>query len=239
MYSSRTWKLNIYRSIDLFWICRWWWRFGYSYYNSPGEDQWWTASSKYSKRYYIAAVTLFQRQSSEMLSPLKKREVEFKSPFTPKVWLTTNLGSIFFNLLGLFTIILHPFLHFSKTWSWKEVQKKFKSHLHKCVFAAVNHLQSQTSDLETQKCKTDQNPPIKKINYKPWLFEGVEENFCFLRGPLRWLMAAKNANVSWLLNFRICVFLKSADLKKKSPKAKMQLKTKIEFVSIWFCQMGH
>ena len=32
----------------------------------------------------------------------------------------------------------------------------------------------------------------------------------FLRGPLRWLTAAKNANVSWPLNFRVRVFLKSA-----------------------------
>ena len=33
--------------------------------------------------------------------------------------------------------------------------------------------------------------------------------FCFLRGPLRWLTAVKNANVSWLSNFRILVFMKS------------------------------
>ena len=32
----------------------------------------------------------------------------------------------------------------------------------------------------------------------------------FPRGPLKLLTAAKNANVSWLLNFRIRVFLKSA-----------------------------
>ena len=32
----------------------------------------------------------------------------------------------------------------------------------------------------------------------------------FLRGPLRLLTAAKNANVSWPLNFRVRVFLKSA-----------------------------
>ena len=34
--------------------------------------------------------------------------------------------------------------------------------------------------------------------------------FRLLRGPLKWSTAAKNANVSWLLNFRIRVFLKSA-----------------------------
>ena len=48
----------------------------------------------------------------------------------------------------------------------------------------------------------------KSTNYKPWAFEPVK--FCFLRGRLRWLTAAKNANVSWFLNFRICMFLKSA-----------------------------
>ena len=56
--------------------------------------------------------------------------------------------------------------------------------------------------------KTDRIPPI--TNHKPWPFELVEVNFCFLRGPLRRLTAAKNANFSWPLNFRICVFLKSA-----------------------------
>ena len=44
----------------------------------------------------------------------------------------------------------------------------------------------------------------------PWPFEPVKVNFCFLRGPLRWLTAGKNANVSSLLNFRIRLFLKSA-----------------------------
>ena len=47
-------------------------------------------------------------------------------------------------------------------------------------------------------------------NHKPWLFEPIKVKFCFLRCPLRWLTPAKNANVSWLLNFGIRVFLKSA-----------------------------
>ena len=54
---------------------------------------------------------------------------------------------------------------------------------------------------------TNHQSPI--TNHKPWPFEPVEVNFCFLRGPLRWLMAAKNANVSWFFNFGIRVFLKS------------------------------
>ena len=60
----------------------------------------------------------------------------------------------------------------------------------------------------TETHKTDRNPPI--ANRKPWLFEPVEVKFCFLRGPLRWLTAAKNAIVSWLRNFRIRMFVKSA-----------------------------
>ena len=59
----------------------------------------------------------------------------------------------------------------------------------------------------TDTHKTDWNPPI--TNHKPWPFEPVKVKFCFLRGPLRWLTAAKNAIVSWLLNFRILMFVKS------------------------------
>ena len=62
--------------------------------------------------------------------------------------------------------------------------------------------------------KTVRNPPI--TNHIPWPFEPVEVNFCFLRGPLRLLTAAKNVKVSWVLNFRIRVFLKSAVSKIKS-----------------------
>ena len=59
----------------------------------------------------------------------------------------------------------------------------------------------------TETHKTDQNPPI--TNHKSWPFEPIKVESCFLRGPLRWLTAAKNAIVSWLLNFRICMFVKS------------------------------
>ena len=61
---------------------------------------------------------------------------------------------------------------------------------------------------KTETHKTDRNPPITK--HKPWPFEPVKVKFCFLRGPLRWLTAAKNSIVSWLLNFRIRMFVKSA-----------------------------
>ena len=60
----------------------------------------------------------------------------------------------------------------------------------------------------TETHKTDRNPPI--TNHKPWPFEPVKVNFCLLRGPLRWLTAAKKAMVSWLLNFTIRMFVKSA-----------------------------
>ena len=56
--------------------------------------------------------------------------------------------------------------------------------------------------------KTDRNPPIR--NHKPWPFEPVKVKFCFLRGPLRWLMAARNTIISWLLSFWIRMLLKSA-----------------------------
>ena len=53
----------------------------------------------------------------------------------------------------------------------------------------------------TETHKTVRNPPI--TNHKPWPFEPVKVKFCSLRGPLTWLTAAKNAMVSWLLNFKI------------------------------------
>ena len=57
----------------------------------------------------------------------------------------------------------------------------------------------------TETHKTDRNQPI--TNYKPWPFEPIKVKFCFLRGPLRWLTAAKNAIVSWvfeLQNLHVC-----------------------------------
>ena len=76
----------------------------------------------------------------------------------------------------------------------------------------------------TETHKTDRNPPI--TNQKPWPFEPVKVKFCVLRGPLRWLTAAKNAIVSWLLNFRIRMFVKSAVIdepRARSIQPKFQL----------------
>ena len=73
----------------------------------------------------------------------------------------------------------------------------------------------------TETHKTDRNPPI--TDHKPWPFEPVKATFCFLRGPLRWLTAAKNANVSWFLNFRVCVFMKSAVSSTYTANGKRQI----------------
>ena len=44
----------------------------------------------------------------------------------------------------------------------------------------------------TETQKTGRNPLI--TNHKPWPLEPVDEKFFFLKGPLKWLTAAKNAN---------------------------------------------
>ena len=75
---------------------------------------------------------------------------------------------------------------------------KFKSCLHNCVFRCRQSLRSQATNLET--CTNDKS--------HTWPFEPAEVKFCFLRGPLRWLMAAKNVTIN--LNFMIRMFLKSA-----------------------------
>ena len=76
-------------------------------------------------------------------------------------------------------------------------------------FATINH--NYDHKQPTLKRKNTHIRPKKRpiTNHKPSPFEPAEISFCFLRGPLRWLTAAKNANVSWLLNFRIHVFMKS------------------------------
>ena len=86
-----------------------------------------------------------------------------------------------------------------------EVEKS-PSQLHFSLLSILIAITSNNGTL-TQKKHTqmDWNPPI--TNYKPWPFEPTEVNFCFLRGLLRLLMGAKNANISCLFNFRIRVFL--------------------------------
>ena len=74
-------------------------------------------------------------------------------------------------------------------------------------FAVVNH--NYDHKQRTLKHRNTQNRS-KSTNHKPWPFEPIKVKFFFLRGPLRWLTAAKNAIVGWLLNFRIRMFVKSA-----------------------------
>ena len=70
-------------------------------------------------------------------------------------------------------------------------------------FAAVNHNYNRKQWALNHR---NTQSGSKTTNHKPWPFEPVK--FCVLRGQLKWLTSVKNANVSWLLNFRICMFLK-------------------------------
>ena len=85
---------------------------------------------------------------------------------------------------------------------------KFKSRLHIiAIFTAVNH--NCNHKQRTLKQRNTQNGS-KSTNHKSWPFEPIKVKLCFLRGLLRWLTAAKNAILSWLLNLRIRMFVKSA-----------------------------
>ena len=57
--------------------------------------------------------------------------------------------------------------------------------------------------------KMGRHPPI--TNHIPQPFVPIEVNFC----SLRWVTVVKNTNVSCLLNFRISVFEKRRNLKRK------------------------
>ena len=69
-------------------------------------------------------------------------------------------------------------------------------------FAALNH--NYDHKQRTLKHRNTRNGS-KSTNHKSWPFEPVKVKFCFLRGPLKWLTVAKNAIVSWLLNFTILI----------------------------------
>ena len=76
-------------------------------------------------------------------------------------------------------------------------------------FATINHNYDHKQPTLKRKNTHIRQKKRPITNHKPSPFEPAEISFCFLRGPLRWLTAAKNTNVSWLLNFRIHVFMKS------------------------------
>ena len=97
-------------------------------------------------------------------------------------------------------MLYNPTALFNNTWILN-----CKSELIIIVFFADAIISTITSN-EQQNHKMYKNSPI--TNLKPCPLELVEVNFCFLRFLLRWLMATKDANVSWLLNFRVCMFFK-------------------------------
>ena len=68
--------------------------------------------------------------------------------------------------------------------------KNLQSKLNWSIIARKRTITKQWT-LKCETNKTDQNSPI--TNHKPWLFELVQVNMCFLRGLLRWLMEQKNA----------------------------------------------
>ena len=108
------------------------------------------------------------------------------------------------------------------------LEKQSNYSLTSCFYCAfLKHTNSEVQKLPSQYCifclpsiiyydhkqwplkhRNTQNAS-KSTNHKPWPFEHIKVKFCFLRGRLRWLMAAKNANISWLLDIGLCVFLKS------------------------------
>ena len=68
-------------------------------------------------------------------------------------------------------------------------------------FTAFNHnYDHKQRTLNTETNKTDQNSSI--TNHKQRTSHLVEVNFCFLRGPLGWLMAAREFACFWKANYR-------------------------------------
>ena len=120
-----------------------------------------------------------------------------------------------------------------KTTCWEKLYCTFHKHANSKVQKLPSQLHFSLPSItititsnepwNTETHKTDRNPPI--TNHKPWPFEPVKVKFCFLRGPFRWLTAVKNAITSWLLNFRIRMFVKGAVMleAKVSIRAKLQL----------------
>ena len=113
--------------------------------------------------------------------------------------------------------IVSPTSHLAKAWVavslycafHKDANSKVQKPPSQLRFSLQSIILTITSNepWNTETHKADRNPPI--TNHKPCPFEPVKVKFCFLRGTLRWLTAAKNAIVSCLLNFRIRMFVKS------------------------------
>ena len=113
--------------------------------------------------------------------------------------------------------IVSPTSHLAKAWVavslycafHKDANSKVQKPPSQLRFSLQSIILTITSNepWNTETHKTDRNSPI--TNHKPFPFELVKVKFCFLRGTLRWLTAAKNAIVHGLLNFRIRMFVKS------------------------------
>ena len=91
-------------------------------------------------------------------------------------------------------------LRFSKTRKLWSSNAAFTIAFYTAVNHNYEHKQLTLKQWNTQNGSNSANHKSQTMTF--WT------RWSFLRGPLRWLTAAKNANVSWLLNFRICVFLK-------------------------------
>ncbi len=80
---------------------------------------------------------------------------------------------------------------------------KFKIHLRIVFFTAVNH--NYGNNQQTMKKNNKQNgSESSNHNWQTWPSDRVEVNFCFPRGPRRWLTAAKRG-----LHFRVRISLKT------------------------------
>ena len=129
-----------------------------------------------------------------------------KTFYQSSVYTTTNDSNTRKARSTIFQILFYqPYCAFHKHANSK-VQKPPSQLRFSLPSIIITITSNEPGNTETQK--SDRNPPI--TNHKPWPFEPVKVKFCFLRGPLRWLTVAKNAIVSWLLNFRIRMFVKSA-----------------------------
>ena len=96
-------------------------------------------------------------------------------------------------------------LRFSKTCALRSSKAALKKAFFVRPSIKITITSNEPWNKETHKM--DWNPQITSDS---WPFEPVEVNFCFVRGLLRWLTAAKNANVTWLLNFRIGIIFENS-----------------------------
>ena len=155
--------------------------------------------------------------------------IKFKCPLSQKMAVCNQQRSFwqrgFVNLQG---VRRTKNIHFDITWGiycafHKHTNSKVQKPPSQFCFLLPSIIITIPSNepWNTETHKTDQNPPI--TDHKPWPFELIQVKFCFLKSPIRWLMAAKKANVSWLLDFRVRMYLKSAEtrtLKKVRIKKK-------------------